>query len=155
MSAQPARRAANVVDLHDGIVDGKAWPLVPDGEYQATYVGHRCVEVVQFKRQAKVFIDLRLFDAGEHSGQVLFRAYRVVRRIDRKRFVVAPRSELLKMICRVLNHRARPDRISLRELKGCLLRIKTRTVKKDGNNHDLPPAMRYSVVADILGKETS
>jgi hypothetical protein len=150
-----ARQSANVVDMADGVVEGKAWPLVPDAEYLATYIGHRCVEIPQFKGQAKLFIDLRLHDAGEHSGKVLFRAYRVRRRIDGRRFVVAPRSALLKMVCRVLDHRARPDRITLRPLKGCLLRIRTRTVTKDSEPRELPAALRYSVVADILGKETA
>lgn len=151
---QPARRSENVVDIADGVVEGKAWPLVPDGEYLASYQGHECVELKQFRLAPKVFIRLRLFDAGEHSGEVLFRAYRVKRRIDGRRFVVGRRSELMKMVCNVLNHRTRPDRISLRELKHHLLRIRTRTVTRDGDQRDLPAAMRYSVVDDILGKAT-
>jgi hypothetical protein len=64
--------------------------------------------VAQFRKAPKVFIHLRLFDAGEHTGKVLFRAYRVKRRIDSPRFVVGPKSHLLKRVCRVLNARARP-----------------------------------------------
>jgi hypothetical protein len=154
MSAAPARRPANVVDLADGIVEGTDWPLVPDGEYLATYQGHECVELAQFKKAPKVFIRLRLYDADEHSGKVLFRAYRVRRRIDGRRFAVGRRSHLLKMYCRVVNHRARPDRLNLRELRHHLLRITTRTVTRDGEQRELPPALHYSVVADILRKET-
>ena len=150
-----ARRPENVVDLADGVVEGKAWPLVPDGEYLATYQGHECVELKQFRLAPKVFIRVKLFDAGEHTGKVLFRAYRVRRRIDGRRFVVGRQSHLLKMYCRVVNHRARPDRLNLRELKRHLLRVTTRTVTKDGEQHELPAALYYSVVADILRRETA
>jgi hypothetical protein len=155
VSASPARRPDNVVDLADGIVEGREWPLVPDGEYLATYQGHECVELAQFRKAPKVFIRLRLFDAGEHSGKMLFRAYRVRRRIDSRRFVVGRRSHLLKMYYRIVEHRVRPDRLNLRELRHHLLRIRTRTVTIDGDQRDLPRALWYSVVADILGKETS
>jgi hypothetical protein len=150
-----ARRAANVVELHDGIVEGKAWPLVPDGEYLATYQGHDCVELAQFRKAPKVFIRVRLYDAGEHTGKVLFRAYRVRRRIDSRRFVLGAGSHLLRMLCRVVSHRARPDRVSLGELKHHLLRIRTRTVLKGADQRDLPAVLRYSVVSEILGKETA
>lgn len=153
--SQPARRSANVVDLADGVVEGKAWPLVPDAVYLASYVDHDCLELAQFRRQPKVFIRFRLFDAGEHTGKVLFRAYRVKRRLDGKRFVVGGRSELLRMVCMVLNHRTRPDRISLRELTRHLLRVRTRTVLKDADQREMPAALRYSVIADVLGRETS
>ena len=155
MAADPAKKPANVVALADGIVEGKAWPIVPDGEYLASYVGHDCMEVRQFRNAPKLFVRLRLYDAGEHSGKVLFRAYRVRRVIDGKRFALGARSDLLKMVCKVLGHRSRPDRISLRELKHHLLRVRTRTVTKDGDQRDLPRAMHYSVVDDILGRETA
>jgi len=144
----------NVVPIYDGIVEGSIWPLVPDGRYLATYIDHDVVELAQFKKAAKVFIRLRLFDAGEHSGKVLFKAYRAKRRIDGKRFTVGARSELLKMVCRVISHRTRPDRISLRDLKHCLLQVSTRTVAKDGKQRELPEVLRYSVIDDILGKTT-
>ena len=155
MSAHHTRRAENVVELADGIVEGKAWPLVPDAEYLATYQGHDCVELAQFRKAPKVFVRFKLYGAGEHTGKVLFRAYRVRRRIDGKRFVVGPKSHLLKMVCRVVNHRTRPDRVSLRELKHHLLRIRTRTVTKDADQRDLPAVLRYAVVADVLGRETA
>lgn len=152
LSIQAVRRSTDVADLADGIVEGTDWPLVPDGQYLATYQGHECVELKQFKLTPKVFIHLKLYDAGEHSGKVLYRAYRVKRRIDGKRFIVGRRSELLRMVCTVL-YRTRPDRISLRELKRHLLRIRTRTVTKDAKQRELPAALQYSVVDDILCRE--
>lgn len=150
--AASASRADNVLELADGLVEGAAWPLVPDGNYLATYQGHDCLELRQFKTP-KVFIRFRLHDAGPHTGKVLFRAYRVRRILDGKRFVVGRRSDLLEMVCRVMGG-ARPDRISLRELKRHLVRVRVRTVSQDARQRTLPEALRYSVVDDVLGKET-
>jgi hypothetical protein len=146
---------ADVIELADCIIEGVDYPLVPDGEYLATYQGHECVELRQFRGAAKVFIRLRLVDAGVHTGKVLFRAYRVKRRIDSRRFVAGRRSHLVKDISRILDVPGRPDRISLSALRRHLLRIQTRTVTRDADQHDLPTGMRYSVVADILGKDTA
>lgn len=154
MSAVALRSEANVHDIADGMVESEAWPLVPDGDYLAVYVGHDCINLRQFK-QSKVFLRFRLFDAGAHTGKILFRAYRVRRILDGKRFVVGRRSDLLHMVCQVMDHRTRPDRISLRELKRHILKVRTRTVIQDGKQRPLPLALRYSVVDDILGKETS
>ena len=68
---------SEIDDEPEGVVEGKDWPLVPDAEYQAVYVGHDGVEVRQFRGAAKVFVRLRLYDAGEHTDKVLYRAYRV------------------------------------------------------------------------------
>jgi hypothetical protein len=151
----PARRAENVVELADGIVEGIAWPLVPDAEYLATYEGHEVVEMRQFGGAPKVFVRLRLVEAGPHTDKVLFRAYRVKKRIDSRRFVLGRRSDLLLMLSRVLDVQARPDRVSLGALKRHLLKVRTRTVMRDGEQRELPTALRYSVVADILRKETA
>ena len=59
MSAAQSRRAENVVELFDGVVEGTDSPLVPDGEYLATYLGHDVVELAQFKKAPKVFLRLR------------------------------------------------------------------------------------------------
>lgn len=156
----------NVVDLADGIVEGTDWPLVPDGFYIAVYLRHVCIELREFNNAPRVFVHLRLIDPGEHYGKVLYRAYpvRAVRRTSGKpgapihngKFTLSRRSDLMKMLCRVLYQdlKTRPDRVSLRELKNHVLRIRTRTVKKDGRQRDLPPALHYSVVDDIIEKET-
>lgn len=145
------RNLAPVVDLHDGFVEGDAPPLVPDGEYQAVYIGHDVVELAQFHRAAKVFVRVRLHDAGAHTGTVLFRAYRVRRRIDSRRFVAGRRSEIVKMVARVLGQTGRPDRISLRDLKRHLLRVLVRTVTTDAKQRALPPSLHYSVIDTIVG----
>ena len=142
-----------VVEVADGFVEGPELVRVPDAEYLAACIRHTCVEVRQFGGAPKVYLNLRLLDAGAHTDKELFRAYRVLRVIDRQRFIMGRRSDLLKMYARVMevpDHRQRLDRISLRALRGMLLIIRTRTIDHDSKGRELPEALRYSVVDDIL-----
>lgn len=141
-------------DLDDGLVEGATYPLVPAGEYLAYYVDHVCVELRQFRRSPRLFVRFRLTLAGEFTGIVLWRAYRVRRVLGRRRFIVGPRSLLTCMIWDVLGKPRRLDRISLRDLKGLLLRVRVRVVTQDSRQHPLPEGRRYSVIDQVLGKET-
>lgn len=153
----------NVVELADGDIEGTAWPLIPNGIYLAQYVKHVCIEMACFKGAPKVFVQFRIVDPGEHFGKILYRAYRVkaIRSDGRKsgspivggRFIVGRRSELLKDYCQAMETRSRPDRISLRALKHLIVKIRTRTVIRDGKQKSLPPALHYSVVDEIICKE--
>jgi hypothetical protein len=149
--------------MSEGVVE-KGWPLVPDAEYCARMLHYDCCELISFKRAPKLFLHLKIIDPGPHFGKVLYRAYNV-REIHRRagrvgdpirngQFVLGRRSDLLKDVCRLLDLRVRPDRVSLRSLKPFVLRIKTRTVEKDCDRIDLPVALMYSVVDQIVGKET-
>ena len=108
---------------------------------------------VKGKPTPKLFMRFMLFDAGEHSGKVLFMACRVRQRITQKRFRVGRRYKLIKMLCRVLNPRTRVDRITLTDLKGRLLKVKVRTVVKDAEGQDVHAALAYSVVDDIISTD--
>jgi hypothetical protein len=146
----------HALDFSEGIVEGDDLPpRVPDGEYPAIYVSHECAELRQFGGAPKVFVTVRLLDAGEHTGKLLFRAYRVLRVRGRRAFSLGRRSDLLKMYARVMetpDHRPRLDRINLRDLRPMLLRVRTRTVERDGKGRGLPESLRYSVVDEILGR---
>lgn len=143
-----------VVEPFADVVVDHDWPLVPEGQYKAMFIGHDVVEMLQFKVKGKptpkLFLRFKLFDAGEHSEKVLFMACRVRERITQKRFRVGRRSKLIKMLCRVLNPRTRVDRITLTDLKGRLLKVKVRTVVKDAEGQDVHAALAYSVVDDII-----
>jgi hypothetical protein len=157
----------NLVELHEGIVEHD-WPLIPDAVYEAVLTHYEGCVMHSWKNAAKVYLHFKIVTPGEHFGTRVYRAYNV-RRLRGKvgkvgtpqkncGFAVGRRSELLRMLVRVLDLRIRPDRVSLLKLKGSVLRIRTRTVTKgaaeDGRQIELPAALRYSVVADILGKNT-
>jgi hypothetical protein len=78
---------------------------------------------------------VRLQEPGEHFGKELYRPYPVKKLIGKPgrhgKFGLRHRQDMYKMLCRVLDHVSRPDRISLRDLQGKVLLISVRTVVKD------------------------
>lgn len=147
------QRSADVVPIEDGIVEGAQWPLVPDGEYVAKLIRHETANVF---KTPKLFIHLELVEST-HQGARVYAAYRVKRLIGQPgkngRFVISPRSELLIQLIQIYGQHRRLDRISLRALRHCLLRVRTRTVTTDYRQRPLPEALRYSVVAELIGIE--
>lgn len=134
---------------------GRACPTIPDAEYLAVFTHH---ETAYSFSTPKVFLWFRIIDPGPHFDAMIYAAYRVRSLKGKARrhggFKVAAHGELFVMVCKVLNERGRPDRFSLLSLKGKVLRIKTRTVKRDHRQREIPEARRYSVVDAIIGCDT-
>jgi hypothetical protein len=130
---------------------GKPRALVPDGDYRAVFLRYETKFLFQ---TGKVFLWFRIIEPGEHFGKELYRAYRVAV-LQKGRFKVKRGSDLFEMLCRVLCLRLRRDRLSLLGLKQCVLRIRTRIVKRDYRRRPLPEWLYYSVADDVLSKETS
>ena len=134
---------------------GRACPTIPEGEYQAVFTHH---ETALSFNTPKVFLWFRIIEPGPYFGMNIYRAYRV-RKLKTKPgrnggFKVASNSDLFLAVCKVLDERGRPDRFSLQRLKSVVLKISTRTVKRDHRQRDIPEARRYSVVETLLRKET-
>lgn len=134
---------------------GRACPAIPEAEYEAVFTHH---ETALSFSTPKVFLWFRIIEPGPYFGLNIYRAYRV-RKLKNKPgrnsgFKVAANSDLFVSVCKVLDERGRPDRFSLQRLKGVILKIRTRTVKRDHRQRDIPEARRYSVVETILSKET-
>ena len=141
-----------VKQLHDGaLVD--APPKIPEGKYQATYVRHETAFVF---KTPKVFVHFKLH-GGEYNGLRLYRAYRVhsLRGKPRKggSFKLRHSHELYRQFVMISGCRERPDRISLSRLKRCLLTVTVKTVTRDAKQHELPPALQYSVIDRLVGVE--
>ena len=143
----PARNA-------DIELDGKIWPLIPDGEYLAMYHRH---DTKRMFGTLKVFLHFEIVDPGPYNGTKLYRAYNAVDvRHGKKRgrkFKLRPRSQLYLDLCRLYGGNHRRDRIGLTALKSLVLRVRVRTVEKDYRQRPLPEALQYSVVGDLLGVE--
>ena len=126
--------------------------LVPDGRYEAKFIGH---DTALLFKQPKVFLRFEIVEHGDYfEKQVrLARPYRVRRVIapagPNGKFVLDGGGDMYRMLLRVLDMKQRRDRITLRALKHLPLRIVTRTVTKDRNGHDLPDLARYSVIEAI------
>lgn len=139
---------------HDGwdvelIEDNR--PLLPDGRYEAAYLGHETAFVFQ---NAKVFLRFRIVTPGTYFGLEVFRAYRATKLVGKPckngKFKLRRGSDLFTDVARLLDVKARPDRLSLQFLKHQVWLIKTRTVAVDYKQRPLPDWARYSVVDEIL-----
>lgn len=140
-------------------VEGHHWPLIPEGQYAAQYIGHETA--VSFT-VPKAYVHFRLVEPGEHLGVHLYRAFRVKELTGRPRkgggFKLGKRHELTLCLCRlyekewtrISSKRLRPDRLSLKPLANMVVRVSVRTVIKDHKQRPLPECMQYSVVDEIL-----
>lgn len=148
LSAEEYNTVREVV-LDDGIIDRSAYPLLPEGDYLATFTGHDTK--ITFKTP-KVFCHFRIAD-GPHRGAKLFATYPVKELIGKPgkggRFKLKARCKLLSTLCRLYEYKTRPDRISLRSMRHCLFSVKVRTVKTDYTQKPIPECLRYSIVDDV------
>lgn len=125
-------------------------PKIPDGVYEAVYL--RCESANVFTC-SKVFVYFRITELGQYHGQVLYRPYRAhaVSKMGKSaKFMLKPRSELLRMLRKIGGENIRRDRASLSVLVGKVLKIKVRTVTKDYRQRDLPEHDQYSVIEDVM-----
>lgn len=147
--------ARNVHELPIGDCDidwGEQWPRVPDATYDAVFLRH---DTAYLARSPKVYLRLRITSPGEHNGKELYRAFGCKGLVGRAgkngRFQLSRHHHLFKTMCRVLDLRSRPDRLSLQPLRGRVLRVSTRTVTRDYCQSIHPEFCWYSVVDEILG----
>lgn len=144
---------ANVIPIDDGEVEGTFWPLLPAGEYIATFTHHETAVVFKTKKHPgtpKVYMHFKIAKPPEYAGKHLYGAFRVTELLNQPgkngRFKLRPRSELYMMICKLYPRDVRPDRISLRALRPVLLKVNVKTVERDYLQRPLPENLRYSVV---------
>lgn len=134
----------------DGLLVGQDWPLIPDAEYFATCTGW---ETVNIFRSAKLFLHFQII-SGPHTGRRIFMPFAVAALIGKPgsggRFKMARRSKLALALGRLTGERLRGDRVSLQWLTHCVFKVRTRTIKRDFQQRELAPALRYTVVDEIL-----
>ncbi|MDA8363703.1 MAG: hypothetical protein M0Z84_07755 [Gammaproteobacteria bacterium] len=138
---------------HDGLLTGTDWPLIPDGEYLAICTGWQTAHIF---RSAKLYLHFRIVEE-QHQGAKLFAPFRVYALVGKPgvngRFKASRRSRLVFMLATLTGQRLRGDRLSVRWLTNCMLRVKTRTVLRNYEQCDLPQFLRYSIVHDIVAVE--
>jgi len=140
----------------EGEVDYSNVPtLIPEGLYEARFLYHETARVFN---SAKIFLWFEITQPGEYLGKRLYLPYRLHCMVGKPgrsgRFKVRTRSELFWMLWRVTEVKRRPDRLSTTDLKGVVLEIRVRTVLRDYKQRELPEALRYSVVDDVVRKLT-
>lgn len=120
--------------------------LVPEGEYEMTYVRH-CINNI-FKRWYCVIV-FQITTFGEHFGKQLPRYYNC-RRIGPRSVTAGPKSDLYREFYVAANRRPQKRRIPISEFKDRRLIGRVQTVRSDRDQDTLPDALRYSKVAKIL-----
>lgn len=139
---------ANDEDAGVGVEGFKA--LLPEGSYEAAYLGHQTAFVFN---TPKVFLRFRITQHGLYNGVEVFRAFRVRALKGRPTanggFTLHAGGEFYSTIVRLLDVRNRADRITLRPLRTMLFRIRLRTVTTDYRQRPLPEHSRYSTIEEI------
>lgn len=137
-----------------GIIEGKAWPLVPAGVYSAVFLHHETATAFNVPR---AFLHFKIVTPGEHMGQILYRAFRVKSTSGKQRkgaaFKVSRNSDYVREMVTVLNYSGRLDRLSPIMLRGLVLRVQVAEVTRDHKQRVIPPALRYSVIRNLLSVE--
>ncbi len=152
MSRATAKANLRSVPLDDGLIEGRPPPLVPAGIYVARYLSHETA--LAFGKALKLFVHFELVELGPHQGKRLFRAYNLAGQPGKGgRFRASWRSDLVREVAIVLGHTFRPDRINLRDLRNRLVRVRVRVVDRDYRQREIPPALRYAIVAELVGLE--
>lgn len=140
MTQLAAARESNVVQI--GELADEGLPLVPPGEYLATYVRHAGVTVFGCP---KVRVDMRLI---EHPEIVLSRWYQVSD-FRGGRVKAGRHSAIVRELSAVLGRRVRCDRLPLSGLQGAIVRIVVRTVTCDYRQRRLADINKYSSIDAI------
>lgn len=146
--SEPSTDEIEVDTAHD-------WALFPDGEYEACFIKQEIVNMKMFKGESRLYAHFEILNFGDTTRKKIYGAWsiKVSSKGGKRRISAGGRSRLYIMLCRIYNYRVRPDRISFHGLRGCVLKIRTRTVKKNFQQRELPECLWYSVVDDIIGIE--
>ena len=120
-------------------------PAIPDGEYQAAFIK---AEKKRMWGQQKIFLLFQIITAGEYFNVKLFLACNVPNKLTisskyYRAWVVATGR--------------RPDRFEAQRMtpkvfQGKAFLVQIRTVKKDADQRLLLPALRYSVIHQLIEK---
>jgi hypothetical protein len=121
--------------------------LIPEGNYEATYVGH---ETIHKSFGPKVKITFRIVSIGEYFGTLIdawYNAKTLQSAPGRNRKATLSRhSKLATELLKVLDVKERIGRLSPVQLKGLIIEVKVRTVKTDSKQKSYSAIQRYSTV---------
>lgn len=125
--------------------------LIPAGLYEAVYVSH---ETFNQSFGAKVKITFRIITPGDYFGVMIDAWYNVKalkNKPGKQRSVVLSRhSKLTTELLTILSIKERVARLSPAQLKGKILEVAVRTVKKNSRQKSYTESQIYSVVDRIV-----
>lgn len=133
-------------------IEGGFRQLVPPGTYVVRFLYWETALVRQFGGSARVFLHFEVLE-GDYYEVQLFASY-PIRSLSGKPqrrggFKLGRGSELLRQLG-MLGMLRRGDRPSLEPLRKVILQVSVRTVRRNSHNRELPEALQYSVVSEML-----
>lgn len=134
-------------------LDGERPSLVPPGSYDVSYVGFSTF--ILFGRASKLNVQFKILTMGEHFEKRISRYYNITRLIGRPgingRFKVGFSSDFLREYARLFPVPTRLDRIPMSAFEKHIFTAKVRTVEKGSQQEEIPAALRYSVISELIG----
>lgn len=155
MTAQ-SNAALKEVACYEGAIEGEIPPLVEEGIYSLVFDHHRTRYL--FGRAAKLYCYFKITDPGPFNGVRLVRYYNVKSLQSRPRkggaFNVGFHSDFVREYVMLCGMPERLDRMSTRQFKNFIAKGRVVTVREDAKRRPIPEGLRYSVIAEIIGRET-
>lgn len=149
MGAAPELR---IVSSCDGVIDGGLPALIPPGEYQLALQHWQTYRF--YGKAPKLALWFKVMTQGEHFGVELARHYNVKALVGTPgrygRFKSSAGSDLVRDYARLRALPTRFDRFDLQWLKNRILCGRVDTVKTTARQQELAPAVRYSVIRELL-----
>ena len=143
----------NTSDSGYAALEGERPSLVPPGTYDVSFCGFSTF--VLFGRASKLNVQFKIMTMGEHFEKRVSRYYNVTRLIGRPgpngRFKVGFTSDFLRDYARLFPVPNRLDRIPMSSFERHIFAAKVRTVDKGAQQEAIPDALRYSVIAELIG----
>ena len=134
-----------------GLIEGKAWPLIPSGKYSVTFLHH---ELGMAFKVPRLFLHFRIVTPGNYFGETVYRAFRVrsanVKKKKGGAFRVSRNSDYVREMVTLLNLRGRLDRISPLILRDKVLQAEIGEVTRDHKQREIPTALKYSVIRKLI-----
>lgn len=134
-------------------IEGEAPALVPPGEYDLRFDHHETL--ILFGRASKLVLWFKIITFGDHFETKIARFYNIKRIIGRPgrngRFKVGFNSDFMREYGRLFRPPRRLDRIAMSRFETVILIGKAKTVTRGHDQSEIPEAMQYSVLEELVG----
>ena len=140
----------------EGQLEGDCPVKIEPGVYNLAFQFHRTLYL--FGRAPKLYCYFKITDPGKYYGITVIRYYNVKTLNSKPRkggsFRIGYHSDLMREYVTLFGWPARKDRISTRAFELVIVRGRIRTVTHDAKQRLIPEPLQYSVIAELIGRET-
>jgi hypothetical protein len=135
-----------------GGIEGDRPTLVTPRAYDLRYRSYETAKM--FGRAQKLILMFTIAEPGDDFDKPLPRYFNITRLIGKPQkngaFKVGFNSDFLREYAKLFGVPTRLDRIPMSNFDGCFVRAKVRTVATGNAQQEIPKALQYSVVSEIM-----